>query len=106
MSLYCHHCGISLSPEARFCSACGIAVNAAPNAYPNFAQDNFAPLVRPRLGRSIAGVCAGLANKYHWDVAAVRVITVLALIFTGGIVLVGYIACWVGIPEEPFHLPS
>jgi phage shock protein C len=59
------------------------------------------PLVRPYAGRSIAGVCIALAQAYGWDVAVVRVLTVLGFFFSGGLVGVAYLACWVGIPEEP-----
>jgi phage shock protein C len=55
------------------------------------------------VGRQIAGVCAGLAQAYGWDLAIVRIIAVVALFCSGGIVAVGYVACWVGIPEE--HIP-
>jgi phage shock protein PspC (stress-responsive transcriptional regulator) len=64
------------------------------------------PLMRPRVGRQIAGVCQALALAYGWDVAVVRILTVLGLVFSGGIVGVAYVACWIGIPEEPLDLPG
>lgn len=93
MANFCSHCGAGLPPTARFCSGCGAAVPAIP-----FIPSR--PLVRPIVGRQIAGVCAGLAQTYGWELSLVRVIAVLALIFSGGIVAVGYVACWIGIPEE------
>ena len=63
------------------------------------------PLVRPIVGRQIAGVCIGLAQAYGWDLALVRIFTVLGLIFSGGLVAVAYLACWIGIPQEPIALP-
>jgi phage shock protein PspC (stress-responsive transcriptional regulator) len=36
----------------------------------------------------------------------VRIIAVVGLIFSGGIVGVAYVAGWIGIPEEPFELPG
>jgi len=59
------------------------------------------PLIRPRTGRQIAGVCLALARAYGWDVSAVRIITVLAFFFSSGLVGVAYFAAWIGIPEEP-----
>jgi phage shock protein C len=98
MANFCQHCGTGLPPTARFCSSCGAVVPAAP-----FISGR--PLVRPIVGRQIAGVCAGLAQAYGWDLAIVRVIAVVALFCSGGLVSVGYLACWVGIPEEHHLLP-
>jgi phage shock protein PspC (stress-responsive transcriptional regulator) len=62
-------------------------------------------LVRPIVGRQIAGVCLGVAQAYGWDVAVVRVVTFIGLFFTGGLIFVAYLAGWIGIPEEPVLLP-
>jgi phage shock protein PspC (stress-responsive transcriptional regulator) len=61
--------------------------------------------VRPIAGRQIAGVCIGLSQAYGWDVALVRIFTALGLLFSGGMVGLVYLACWIGIPEEPLPLP-
>lgn len=66
---------------------------------PRFAPGG--PLLRPRVGRQIAGVCLAVARAYGWDVATVRIVTVLTLFFSSGLVGVAYLAAWVGIPEEP-----
>jgi len=58
------------------------------------------------MGRTIAGVCLALSQAYGWDVAVVRVVTVLGFCFSGGVVGIAYLAGWVGIPEEPFLLPG
>jgi phage shock protein PspC (stress-responsive transcriptional regulator) len=58
------------------------------------------------MGRQIAGVCVGLSQTYGWDVAVVRVITVLGTFFSGGMMAVAYLACWIGIPEEPIETPG
>jgi phage shock protein PspC (stress-responsive transcriptional regulator) len=34
----------------------------------------------------------------------VRIVAVLALIFTSGLFGVAYVAAWIGIPEEPFGI--
>lgn len=97
MAVYCTRCGAGLPASARFCSNCGAAVSA-PQAAPA------GPLTRPREGRQIAGVCLALARTYRWDVAVVRIVAVLALFFSSGLVGVAYVAAWVGIPEEPLDL--
>jgi phage shock protein PspC (stress-responsive transcriptional regulator) len=64
------------------------------------------PLVRPLVGRQIAGVCMALSLAYGWDVALVRVFTVLGFFFSGGLVGVAYLAGWIGIPEQPLPMPG
>jgi len=87
-----------LPPGARFYSSCGEVVPAAP-----FISGR--PLFRPIVGRQIAGVCIGLAQAYGWDVALVRIFAVIGFFFSGGLVAVAYLACWVGIPDESMPLP-
>jgi phage shock protein PspC (stress-responsive transcriptional regulator) len=62
-------------------------------------------LVRPVAGRAVAGVCIGVAQTYGWDVALVRVLTVVGFFCTSGLVAIAYLAGWIGIPEEPVRLP-
>lgn len=94
MAFYCHRCGTGLPASARFCSNCGAAM-AAPQYAPG------GPLIRPRVGRQIAGVCLALSRSYGWDVSLVRIITVLTLFFSSGLIGIAYLAAWIGIPEEP-----
>jgi len=94
MAAFCQRCGTGLPTSAHFCSNCGAAV---PVAQPIPGK----PLIRPRAGRQIGGVCLALAQTYGWDVTVVRIVAVLALIFTSGLVGVAYLAAWIGIPEEP-----
>lgn len=98
MPLYCHQCGTGLPVSARFCSSCGAVI-----PMPSFAPTR--PLLRPRIGRNIAGVCAAVARAYGWDVGLVRIFCVLGFFFTSGFVGVAYLAGWIGIPEEPWSLP-
>lgn len=56
--------------------------------------------VRPRQGRMIAGVAAGIANRYGWDPARVRLAFVLSILLPGPQVIL-YLAAWFIIPEEP-----
>jgi phage shock protein PspC (stress-responsive transcriptional regulator) len=56
-------------------------------------------LVRPRSGRFIAGVCAGLARRFGMRTGLVRLLFVLSVILPGPQVLV-YIALWIIMPSE------
>ena len=110
MSGFCSNCGSALPPGARFCSACGNVVTgyAAPGYAPGYGPGYapgyppFAPrLVRPIYGRQFAGVCAGFARTYGWDLGLVRILAVVSGIFLFPFPEIFYLACWIGIPEEP-----
>src|ERR1035437_9758875 len=72
--MYCSHCGKQMDDTARFCAACGAASPVAFARAPLPGQ-----LTRSHYHRMIAGICAGLALHYGWDLSLVRVIAVLAL---------------------------
>jgi len=93
MAFYCSSCGSSLPTGARFCSSCGTSVGAA---VPMPGR----PLVRPIIGRQIAGVCIGVAQANGWDISLIRVLAVIGFFFSGGLVAVAYLAGWIGIPEQ------
>ena len=57
-------------------------------------------LVRPRGDRVIAGVCAGLARRFGWNVATVRLLAVLSIVLPGSQLLI-YAICWAVIPNGP-----
>lgn len=60
------------------------------------------PLRRPREGRVLGGVAAGLADHLGLDVALVRLLIVLATIITQGFGLLAYLVAVVVIPSaEP-----
>ena len=99
MAVYCHQCGTALPPTARFCSNCGSTVHVA-QPIPG------RPLMRPRIGRQIAGVCIALSRANGWDVTVVRILAIIGLCISGGLFGIAYLACWIGIPEEPLGLPS
>lgn len=72
-----------------------------------------AQLFRPTSGRVIAGVCAGLAHRFGWNVTVVRVLAVLSILLPGPQVI-AYIVLWIVIPAqeraampaEPTPVPS
>jgi phage shock protein PspC (stress-responsive transcriptional regulator) len=56
-------------------------------------------LVRPRSGRVIAGVAAGLADRFGMSRKMMRLLFVLSLILPGPQVLI-YLILWIVVPEE------
>ena len=99
MHFFCNRCGTGLPTSARFCSSCGATI---PVAQPMPGR----PLVRPLMGRQIAGVCLALAQSNGWDVSVIRILAVLGFFFSSGLVGVAYVAAWIGIPEETPNLPG
>ncbi|OLF04973.1 hypothetical protein BLA60_38445 [Actinophytocola xinjiangensis] len=64
------------------------------------AQDFWATRPRrPRRGRKIAGVAAGIANRYGIDPTLVRIGFVVAAVY-GGAGLVVYLMGWLFLPEQ------
>ncbi len=99
--MYCSHCGKQMDDTARFCSACGAPTPTA------FARAPFpGQLTRPHHPRMIAGVCAGFALHYGWDLSLVRVIAVVVLFFSMGTAMLLYFAAWIIIPDAPYELPQ
>jgi phage shock protein PspC (stress-responsive transcriptional regulator) len=56
-------------------------------------------LVRPRRGRMLGGVCAGLARRFGLSKTAVRLAFVISCVLPGPQILV-YLALWVTMPSE------
>ena len=100
--MFCSRCGKQVDPSSRFCPACGATISAAP---PPAGYNPNGQLTRPRYNRMIAGVCAGFALHYGWNLNLVRLITALVALFTG-VGAIAYLVAWVIIPEEPYALPA
>lgn len=52
--------------------------------------------------RMLAGVCAGLADYFGWDVTVVRIAYVLATIFTAFSGTIVYLILWIVMPEKKY----
>ncbi|TDD38585.1 PspC domain-containing protein [Saccharopolyspora elongata] len=55
-------------------------------------------LERPRDGALIAGVCAGIANRFGWRVGLVRLVFVLSCVLPGPQFLI-YLVLWLLMPR-------
>jgi len=89
--MYCNHCGKVIQDDANLCAYCGKRVGAVISRR---------RLVRPRLCRKIAGVCAGFADYFDVDVTVVRLVWLIGSCVT----VVGFISypiAWIVMPEEP-----
>ncbi len=58
-------------------------------------------LVRPRSGKWIAGVCAGLGRRFGLSSGVVRLLFVLSCLLPGP-QFVAYIVLWALVPKRPY----
>ena len=60
-------------------------------------------LYRVMEGKSLCGVCTGLAKYFSLDVTIIRVLWIV-ITLAGGAGLLAYIICALVIPEEPTQI--
>lgn len=58
-------------------------------------------LSRPRTNRMIAGVCAGLAQRWGWKTGTVRLLFLLSCLLPGPQFVV-YLVLWVIMPDRGY----
>jgi phage shock protein PspC (stress-responsive transcriptional regulator) len=57
-------------------------------------------LIRPKDGRMIAGVCAGVGQFFGVDPNLVRIVFALLTVISAGAAALVYLLAWVVVPEE------
>jgi phage shock protein C len=57
-------------------------------------------LIRPKQGRMVAGVCAGIGQFFGVDANIVRIVFVALTLFSAGAAALVYLAAWMIVPEE------
>jgi phage shock protein C len=57
-------------------------------------------LVRPRQGRILAGVCAGLARRFGISPTIMRILFIVTLIVIPGSQIIVYPILWILMPSE------
>jgi phage shock protein C len=57
-------------------------------------------LIRPREGRMIAGVCAGIGQFFGIDANIVRIVFAVLIVFSAGAAALVYLVAWLVVPEE------
>lgn len=73
-------------------------------AIPPAAHPSDPLFVRPREGRILAGVCAGIAERWNLDITLVRISAVVLTVLSG-VGLVAYVAAWLLTPSADGPAP-
>ena len=58
-------------------------------------------LTRPQHGRVIAGVCAGIAERFGWSLFVVRLLFLLSCVLPGSQFVI-YLVLWVMMPKRAY----
>ena len=90
---HCPYCAEEIRAEARKCRHCGSMVEGG-NAFTR-------TWYRVRETKTVAGVCAGLAEQFAVSVTLVRLAFLLSALFGGGMGIVIYLVLWVVMPYRP-----
>ena len=57
-------------------------------------------LIRPKDGRMLAGVCAGIGQFFGIDANLIRIAFALLTLLSAGAAALVYLVAWVVVPEE------
>jgi phage shock protein C len=95
--MYCPNCGKDYAQKVNFCCHCGTAMFTPAPAVKK-------PLQRSRTDKKIAGVCGGFAEFAELDPTIVRIVWLVASLFTG-VGFIAYLVAWILMPEAPERGP-
>jgi phage shock protein C len=100
--MFCTKCGVQLEERDGYCYDCG-----TPTGRQKESVTNRLRLMRTRSDRKIAGVAGGMGKYLDVDPTLMRVLWLLLFFALPPAGLIGYIAAWIVMPQEPeSYVPS
>ena len=93
----CPYCAEEIRDEAVKCRYCGSMLDGSALSTPWY---------RLRQGKMIAGVCAGLAERFGISVTALRLAVVVLTLLGFGWGVIVYAVLWVIMPYRPREVGS
>ena len=106
MPEYCTRCGVANKETAEFCVGCGENMKKEEekkkvDEKKEPSQTSEKKLYRSRTDKMITGLSAGMAKHLDMEVDLVRILWIVGLFVSGGIVAVVYLIMAAVIPLEP-----
>ncbi len=92
----CPYCAEEIREEAVKCRYCGSFLDERPAGASVLSE----PWTRQRRGAMLAGVCAGLAERFEVSVTVIRLAFVISFLLGFGTSLLLYAVLWVVMPIE------
>jgi phage shock protein PspC (stress-responsive transcriptional regulator) len=97
----CPYCAEEIRAEAIKCRWCRSLLDKSPTAVGAISE----PWTRKRDGAMLAGVCAGLAERFEISVTVIRLAFVISFLLGFGTSLLLYVVLWVVMPVEEDYTP-
>jgi len=121
MTRFCSACGDPNDHTENFCTSCGVELDPLETSSSTHQTTPVSPTHQSSQSQSVihkqpkklyrcdydtvvGGVCAGIAEYAELDINLVRIITIIATLFSGGTVAIAYFIVWAILPIEPFEL--
>jgi phage shock protein PspC (stress-responsive transcriptional regulator) len=100
--MICSSCKREIAEQSNFCYFCGARQVAGAATGAPSPSSGVKRLFRSSTNRAIGGVCGGFAEYLELDVTLVRLLWILAVVFTAifpGVI--AYLLAWMLMPERP-----
>lgn len=82
--MYCQKCGTENNEGIKFCKQCGAPINTGDAENTSAVTGNKSNFYKTKRNKILAGICAGLAEKWNINPWILRIILILTNFFVIG----------------------